>query len=282
MRQETRAAMPADVSEIEPSKTRPLTAFTWGYWGWGTSSERFVQAADAVEKARGFAPPFFIDIRIRRSVRAPGFNGSAFERTVGRDRCTWMKSLGNRCVLEGRPGIQIDQPKAANDLFDIVVDQMRFERRVLFFCSCKFPGSADQGCHRVTVATLLLAVARRRQMAIKIVEWPGGEPTQEPLDLLSITHSSSPGLKSVVVTASASLADISSIPWYSMARVRAAKRKDIARNVLTGPARFERTNSRWVLPILLDGGLDGSSEALLPVAVNLRANGGFDPRGVEL
>src|SRR5688500_8003061 len=53
----------------------PLTMFTWGYWGWGTTTREFVQAADAVEASRGFNPPLFVDIRIRRSVRAPGFTG---------------------------------------------------------------------------------------------------------------------------------------------------------------------------------------------------------------
>jgi len=49
--------------------------------------------------ARGFQPPIFVDIRIRRSVRAAGFTGSAFERLVGQDRHRWMKSLGNKFII---------------------------------------------------------------------------------------------------------------------------------------------------------------------------------------
>jgi hypothetical protein len=38
---------------------------------------------DAVETSRGFEPPIFVDIRIRRTVRAKGFVGSAFAKLLG-------------------------------------------------------------------------------------------------------------------------------------------------------------------------------------------------------
>jgi len=49
------------------------TLFTWGYYGWGNHTPDLVKAVDAVETSRGFQPPMFVDIRIRRSVRAAGF-----------------------------------------------------------------------------------------------------------------------------------------------------------------------------------------------------------------
>jgi hypothetical protein len=57
-----------------------LTLFTWGYWGWGgstRSTRKLVQAVDVAEKKRGQKPPFFVDIRLQRSVRAKGFIGDA-------------------------------------------------------------------------------------------------------------------------------------------------------------------------------------------------------------
>ena len=60
------------------------TLFTWGYYGWGNHTPSLVEAVDAVETERGFQPPIFVDIRLRRSVRAAGFTGQAFERLVGR------------------------------------------------------------------------------------------------------------------------------------------------------------------------------------------------------
>lgn len=50
----------------------------WGCYGWGNHTAQLVQAVDAVETSRGFKPPTFVDNRIRRSVRAVGFTGSAF------------------------------------------------------------------------------------------------------------------------------------------------------------------------------------------------------------
>ena len=83
------------------------TIFSWGYYGWGNHTSRLVEAVDAVETGRGFEPPLFVDIRIRRSVRAVGFTGSAFETLLGKDRHRWMRSLGNKFIeTRTRPEIQ--------------------------------------------------------------------------------------------------------------------------------------------------------------------------------
>jgi hypothetical protein len=84
-----------------------LTLFTWGFWGWGSSTRELVQAIDAFEKKRGFKPPIFVDIRLRRNVRAKGFSGVAFERIVGSARYWWMPELGNLNVATGKSGIRI-------------------------------------------------------------------------------------------------------------------------------------------------------------------------------
>jgi hypothetical protein len=103
------------------------TIFTWGYYGWGNHTPQLVECVDAVETSRGFAPPLFVDIGIRRSVRAAGFNGSAFEKRLGQDRHRWMKSLGNT-FIETRTGphIQIAQPAAADELLDRAIESARW------------------------------------------------------------------------------------------------------------------------------------------------------------
>ena len=70
------------------------TLFSWGYYGWGNHTPNLVEAVDAVETSRGFEPPIFVDVRIRRSVRAAGFKGPAFERLLGErtTRHRWMKT----------------------------------------------------------------------------------------------------------------------------------------------------------------------------------------------
>ncbi len=42
---------------------------------------------------------YFVDIRIRRTVRAEGFKGSNFEKLLGPSRHRWMKGLGNKFIL---------------------------------------------------------------------------------------------------------------------------------------------------------------------------------------
>lgn len=73
---------------------KPITVFSWGYWDWGNATRELVRAVDAVEAARGFNPPLFVDARFSRSVRAKGFNGNAFAQVVGSARYEWMQGLG--------------------------------------------------------------------------------------------------------------------------------------------------------------------------------------------
>src|SRR6266853_2050762 len=85
-----------------------LTIFTFGYYGWGNHTPQLVESVVAVETSRGFEPPIFVDIRIRRNVRAKGFVGNAFEKLMGPSRHRWMKSLGNKFIqTRTGPAIQI-------------------------------------------------------------------------------------------------------------------------------------------------------------------------------
>ena len=115
------------------TKTSPIQLFTFGYYGWGNSTHQLVQAVDAVERARGFKPPIFVDIRIRRAVRAPGFNGPAFENLLSEKRHWWLKELGNRQIIT-RSGtrIQIAEPNAVNDLLDFATKTAEDKRRLIF------------------------------------------------------------------------------------------------------------------------------------------------------
>jgi hypothetical protein len=108
----------------------PTTLFTWGYYGWGNHTPQLVSAVDAVERSRGFEPPLFVDIRIRRTVRAKGFQGNAFGRLLGQDRHRWMKSLGNKFIETGTgPILQIAEPAAADALLDLAVAVGRRKQR---------------------------------------------------------------------------------------------------------------------------------------------------------
>lgn len=164
----------------------PLTIYSFGYWGWGNHTERLIEAVDAVEEHRGFRPPLFVDIRIHRVVRAKGFQGDAFEHTVGKRRHVWMPDLGNLSVLPNHKDdrICIKRPAAAAELLDLARENARNNRHVIFFCSCIFP----RWCHRHVVAKLLLREARRRNLALTVTEWPGGEPSSRALQLQGLPY----------------------------------------------------------------------------------------------
>jgi hypothetical protein len=152
--------------------------FTFGYWGWGSSTALLLKASAAVEASRGFEPPMFVDLRISRSVRATGFRDAAFEKLAGRYRYLWMPALGNRTARDRPkrgPRIVIDDPAAADVLLSLVAWRARHKQRVIAFCACEWPGtSARPLCHRRRVADLVLANARQRRMKLGVVEWPGG------------------------------------------------------------------------------------------------------------
>lgn len=215
----------------------PLTLFTFGYEGWGSTTKQLIEAVDAVEASRGFRPPLFVDIRLSRSVRAPGFVGEAFAKQVGPNRYRWLDSLGNANVKQGGP-IRIKDPGAATALLAIAEESASENRRVIFFCHCPKPCN----CHRATVADLVLEEARRRKLPIRIVEWPGGAPR---LDNFAVSVSPGTfkkiynGAKTIPLEEPFSLVEMASVPWLSLVYVRDKKSGDVFGPLGTGPAMFK-------------------------------------------
>ena len=75
-------------------------AHSFGYWGWGHHAKKLVRLVDYVEAVAGRKPPIFVDIRIRRQVRAINFSGRNFEKIVGKNRYLYMPELGNRAIVD--------------------------------------------------------------------------------------------------------------------------------------------------------------------------------------
>jgi hypothetical protein len=221
-----------------------LTAFSWGYWGWGGNHTRdFVRTVDAVERARGKRPPIFVDIRKSRSVRALSFRDAAFQEMVGKPRYQWMgKKLGNPHIVgRGKRGIRITDPSGGDDLLDVVADAQRDNRRVIFFCACKRPCD----CHRSDVAALLVKVARRRGMTLKIVEWPGGDPETVGLTVSDeVVKGVLRDRKRVPLAGSsrARIRKLTALPWCSRVGLHSSG-GDIA--IISGPAQLA---ADWYLP----------------------------------
>lgn len=224
------------------------TIYTFGYYGWGNHTPQLVEAVDAVETSRGFKAPIFVDIRIRRSVRAAGFTGPAFERLLGQDRHRWMKSLGNK-FIETRtgPNIQIADPGAADELLDLAIESARHKQHILFFCSCQWPRCEGEiNCHRTTVAGLVVKAARKRGVEIEVVEWPGGEPNQIDLNVTpKIFAAVNKGRMTVPLGDCPDLAEVAGLPWGSIATLHSGG--DRLHRVV-GPAISQ--TSGWALPVL--------------------------------
>jgi hypothetical protein len=223
------------------------TLFTWGYYGWGNATPELVEAVDTVEQDRGFLPPMFVDIRIRRTVRAKGFQGNAFEKLLGPDRHRWMKSLGNKFIeTRSGPSIQIAEPAAAQELLDLAVDLADRGQRLLFFCSCQFPKQDGKtACHRDTVAGLVLKAAKKAGVQVGVIEWPGGEPEAAEIGVPPATFKA---LERGRVTIPLGTEDRASrfrcLPWGSIVTVRVGEQE---MRVITGPASWQK--GQWVLPV---------------------------------
>lgn len=249
---------PQNVTEPGRVMTKPLTVFKGGYWGWGNSTAQLQKLTAAIERRRGFRPPVFVDIRVRRSVRAVGFNGAAFEGVVGRNRYRWMQDLGNQSIVDGGSRIRIRRPAAAEELLDLAVEAARRGQRIIYFCSCDLPCD----CHRTTVARLLIAAARRRKRAVEVIEWPGGEPSENTYQLtvapetLRKFRKSLSGLK---LPANADLRELVALPVGTIVCASASGEPPVA--FAAAPAM--PSDGGWCLPVLWD---DSS-----PTKANVRA-----------
>lgn len=181
---------PAFVHESRPPalrkvKLKPIVLYSWGYWGWGNATKALVRSVDAAEAIQGRRPPIFVDIRIRRNVRAKGFTGDAFERTVRRNRYRWIRDLGNESVLTGARRTHLRNPRAAAQLLDLAIEASAGRRRLIFFCACEFPRADGKQCHRVDVTRLVYAAARKRGIDVTIQERSFGEPKRPRLEVRS-------------------------------------------------------------------------------------------------
>lgn len=233
----------------------PITLFTFGYWGWGTVTDKLVAATDAIEASRGYKPPIFVDIRIRNRTRAPGFSGNTFRDLIGVARFRWMPKLGNRAVIDDSAySIVIDDPAAAKELLDLAIQAAGDDRRVIFFCACKHPVEADSyfECHRTTVAKLVLKEAKKRGLKLEVVEWPGGAPKAVDLRVeRSVFRQLEARMRGTGSTQNIALGralpdpEWLGLPYGSIIIVRNGRQ---ALAVMSGPATF--AGKKWQVPAM--------------------------------
>jgi hypothetical protein len=167
---------------------------------------------------------------------------------VGRPQYRWMKTLGNRSIITKRRRIEIADPNSVHDLLEYILQAQNEKRRVLFFCSCEYPGPVHSpSCHRAAVANLLLKAAHSKGVRLTVAEWPGDEP-------IAMELRASPEVIERVLTGQTSVRlpklslkeahKFAALPWCSRVRL-VSKESSIA--VVSGPAKLGR---EWYLPIL--------------------------------
>jgi hypothetical protein len=224
----------------------PLTVFTWGYEGWGSSTPQFKQLVDIVEQERGYAKPLFVDLRFHRNGRAIGFKGDEFDRVLGKGRYRWMNALGNRQLnATSGPSVELNDPTAIEELLGLALARSAKGQRTIMFCSCGLPRQGDRVCHRVAVATLLLKLAARRNVALTIAEWPGGE-----VKTIAVPVNNEQAVKVRAGAANINLgprrpsAALLAMPWRSVAQLKAA---DFSARAIVDPPIFR--GDRWLLPL---------------------------------
>lgn len=258
-----------------------LTVFTWGYDGWGSSTRQLKAAVDAVESHRGFEPPYFVDLRISRSVRAEGFRENAFEKTVGKARYQWMPSLGNnRVKRRNGPRIQIDEPEAVEELLGIALRRSARRQRVLIFCQCALPGrpGSHDRCHRVEVASLLLKAASKRNVSLSIGEWPGGQPQARSIQVSDLQAAKlNGGARNIVLGKRQPPVELMGLPWGSIVDLRSPS--SVGR-VIADPAVYR--GGKWLLPVPFGVDSSGTVRTLKKKTLRERHLSGLDSRSSSL
>jgi hypothetical protein len=242
-----------------------LTIFTFGYWGWGNATHELIRAIDSAERKKGFSPPIFIDIRLKRNVRAEGFRGDAFERALPKGRYKWLPHLGNINIATNKRGIKIKDPSSSRNLLDEAVKQAKRNRRVITFCACELP----RFCHRHVVGKLILKDAERDGRRIMVTEWPGGKPIRTSVQVTEAVYKGVCGnLLNVRLSSQTVPRDLVGLPWGSIVDVVSGKESI---PIISGPAKFQ---NGWTLTVWEKPEADASSPQLRRASEKwLKANG---------
>ncbi|RBP41466.1 hypothetical protein DES53_107298 [Roseimicrobium gellanilyticum] len=219
----------------------PNTVFSLGYWGWGNHTEKLVELIDGSEASLRFGKPVYVDIRLRKAVRAKGFQGARFAQTVGGGRYHHIPGLGNLSVRTGANSIRIKQPGDVKSLMQIVLAARKERRRVVLFCACEEPC----WCHRRIISRLLVGHAIQERVHLTCVEWPGGSPEFHELEVSKVTFDTVWRGQGTIAL-SRKLNHLRVLPWYSVLRIKHGER---IKDIFTGRAIYRKG---WRLPYFQD------------------------------
>ena len=125
-----------------------VNIYTFGYWGYGGDARGLndrLQIFNQNTRGRGL---FWVDLRIRRSVRAKDFIGDAPRRIFGASNYEWIQDFGNLDILEGKQGVSIKNYILGFEKLMGVISKARSGNLdIIMFCACEHLS----GCHRNNV-----------------------------------------------------------------------------------------------------------------------------------
>jgi hypothetical protein len=127
--------------------------FSFGYWGWGNRVPELRRTFLQHNKAYRGRGLIWVDIRIRRTVRAAGFNGDTPRKLLGPGSYVWLRNFGNTQILNGQCGVQIKNYKDGFKEFQqkVLAKAKRRNSDTILFCACE---NLSQ-CHRNNVMNWL-------------------------------------------------------------------------------------------------------------------------------
>jgi hypothetical protein len=128
-------------------KKSTVNIYTFGYWGYGGDARglnRRLQTFNQNTRGRGL---FWVDLRIRRSVRAKDFIGDAPRRIFGAANYEWIQEFGNLDILDGK-GVRIkNYGFGFEKLLGVLAKARSNNLDVIMFCACEHLSD----CHRNNV-----------------------------------------------------------------------------------------------------------------------------------
>jgi hypothetical protein len=137
------------------------------------------------------------------------------------------------------------EPTAAQEFLDLAVERAGKGHRLRVFSGCPLPRHEGKtACHMDTVAGLVLRAAKKTDVQIEVIEWPGGEPAHAQIDVPPTTFKALERGRVSVPLEKAGSSKLRCVPWGSIVTVRAG---DEEMRVITGPASWQ--DGQWLLPV---------------------------------
>lgn len=143
--------------------------YLFGYEGWGPHvrlmKDAFIRH-NMLVRGRGLK---WVDVRLRRSVRAVGFSGNNPEKILGRGYYSWISDFGNKAI-EGGHGIK-DIHRGFLQLQEELHEAEKGNYDLIMFCSCDL-----SSCHRYEVRRQISQMEEGK--GIEFREWPYSEVSE--------------------------------------------------------------------------------------------------------